>query len=127
MPTKKNDLDSYFHHLEKNGSFNLPVDRLGSTLQTCQLLLTATEKTSCDSVYLEPDSSSVIQCMKASSAVPLLYRDEVTIDGQVLIDGSVADPVPVVKAYAVGATDIVVIHTLSKDTDNTGWRRQWRS
>jgi len=62
-------------------------------------------------VYLKPGPDDCSESLKASSAVPLLYRGFLEINGIRLVDGGVADPIPAQEAYRRGARRIVVIRT----------------
>lgn len=62
-------------------------------------------------VYLQPRPEDCSESLKASSAVPLLYRGFLVINGVKLVDGGVADPIPAMEAYRRGARRIVVIRT----------------
>jgi predicted patatin/cPLA2 family phospholipase len=62
-------------------------------------------------VYLQPGPEDCSESLKASSAVPLLYRGFLEIQGRKLVDGGVADPIPAMEAYRRGARRIVVIRT----------------
>ena len=66
-------------------------------------------------IYLEPTKEDCLICLKASSAVPLLYRGFVTLGGSRLVDGGVSDPIPAREAYRRGARRIVVIRTRPPD------------
>ncbi len=61
--------------------------------------------------------------LKASSAIPGLYRSPVSINDQPYVDGGVADPIPVKEAWLRGAKRIVVIRTHSH---NYREQRSWR-
>jgi predicted patatin/cPLA2 family phospholipase len=62
-------------------------------------------------VYMTPKPDYCSVSLKASSAVPLLYRGILKIDGMSIVDGGVTDPLPVREAYRLGARTIVVIRT----------------
>ncbi|HOD14960.1 MAG TPA: patatin family protein [Spirochaetota bacterium] len=62
-------------------------------------------------VYMQPRPEDCSMSLKASSAVPLLYRGFLEINGIKLVDGGVTDPIPVMEAYRRGARRIVVIRT----------------
>ncbi|MFT4730081.1 MAG: putative patatin/cPLA2 family phospholipase [Granulosicoccus sp.] len=80
-------------------------------------------------MYLEPDELSAVSYLKASSAVPFLYRFGVSFGGRILVDGGVADPLPVQHVYKRGARRIVFIRTVYKDSlDNHNlWRQRFES
>jgi len=75
-------------------------------------------------VYLQPDKRTVLTHLKASSAVPFLYKAPVTVGKDQLVDGGVADPLPVLKAIELGAKHIVVIRTVSDDATQSSWRQR---
>lgn len=62
-------------------------------------------------VYLKPRADNCSAALKASSAVPLLYRGSLEIDATHLVDGGVADPIPARAAYLRGARILVVMRT----------------
>ena len=66
----------------------------------------------------------MLKYLKASSAVPFLYRSPITINGEQLVDGGVSDPLPILKALVAGAKHIVVIRTVNKDTVQSSWRQR---
>ena len=49
--------------------------------------------------------------LKASSALPMIYRNPIMINGRNLVDGTLADPLPIMKAVEDGHTHIVVVRT----------------
>ena len=65
-------------------------------------------------VYVKPDNDTLEYMLKASSALPILYKTKLYINGQRVIDGGVADSIPVMEAYKRGARDIVVIRSQMK-------------
>lgn len=69
--------------------------------------------------YLEPTKEDCLICLKASSAVPLLYRGFVALRGSRMVDGGVSDPIPAREAYRRGARRIVVIRTRPPDYTKT--------
>jgi len=77
----------------------------------------------CDHIN-EPTSVTVLEYLKASSAVPFLYQKAVPVNGCKLFDGGVADPIPVAKAHAIGADKVIVIRTISGKVSDSGWRQR---
>ncbi|TVP54211.1 MAG: patatin family protein [Halomonadaceae bacterium] len=59
--------------------------------------------------YITATPDNLEELLKASCSVPLLYRDYPVINGEAMTDGGVADSIPVIKAYEMGARDITVI------------------
>lgn len=61
--------------------------------------------------YMEPNRDNINDVLKASSALPLLYRKYVKINDKKYADGGVADPIPVIEAYNRKANNIMVIRS----------------
>jgi predicted patatin/cPLA2 family phospholipase len=61
--------------------------------------------------YLIPTQETWLDCLKASSSIPLLYRGFTHIDSVPMTDGGVADPLPAAEACRRGAATIVVIRS----------------
>lgn len=121
------DLDHYFDQTILDPEYRLPYQHISDVQANRKLIFVATNRDSLVPVYLEPDKLSVITYLKASSAVPFLYKAPVTVHDQQLVDGGVADPLPVLKAIEMGARQIVVIRTVSAETDQSGWRQRIES
>jgi len=71
--------------------------------------------------YLLPTLDNYLDIIKATTALPLVYRRFPDIDGEAMADGGVADAIPVAKAIELGANRIVVIRArhysyMKKDT-----------
>ncbi|MDV6316607.1 patatin family protein [Idiomarina sp. HP20-50] len=60
-------------------------------------------------VYTRVTADNLHELFPASCAIPLAYRDFPTVDGAAMTDGGLADSIPVIKAYEMGARDITVI------------------
>jgi predicted patatin/cPLA2 family phospholipase len=105
------DLDWYFQTLETHPDFMLDIDAIPSRLRERDVIFCATNWQDGSPRYLKPSTKSWFQCAKASSAIPYLYRKGVVFGDECLVDGGLSDPLPVVKAYEEGATDLVVIRT----------------
>lgn len=69
--------------------------------------------------YFQVTENNMHQLFPASCAIPLAYREFPCIDGEQMTDGGLADSIPVIKAYEMGARDITVV--LSKPY---GYRKQ---
>ena len=119
------DLDGYFERAVHGEDFRLPYQRLGELDGRRRLVFVATDRDSLEALYLEPDASNVIEWLKASSAVPFLYRSGVSFGARTLVDGGVADPLPVREAYARGARRMLVVRTVQSGGEGcAGWRQR---
>ncbi len=55
--------------------------------------------------------SGLVEAMRATAAMPLLYGKDVSVCGVSYVDGGVSDAVPLEKAIDLGCTDILVVVT----------------
>jgi predicted patatin/cPLA2 family phospholipase len=88
-----------------------PLDVAAATSSTTQLLIAATRVTSGTAAFLAPTASTLNEVLRASSAVPVLFRRFVELDGHAFTDGGISAPVPIEEAYLRGARRIVVIRS----------------
>ena len=68
-----------------------------------------------ESEYLQFEESYWIDAMIASGTLPFLVKTPSIINGRRKFDGGITDPIPVKKAYEMGAREIVVIRTYEKE------------
>jgi predicted patatin/cPLA2 family phospholipase len=129
------DLDWYFDETIQ-GSFALDFAAARKSLGQREFLITATNSRDRQGYYLSPngDNSTWRQLLKASSALPFLYKQGVKIEPRLTVnlanqaqssveypqadfylDGGLAAPLPVREAYRRGARKIVVIRTVNAD------------
>ncbi len=142
------DLDWYFDKTIK-GVFALDFMAATKSLGQRELLITATNSRNRQGYFLSPngDSSNWRQLLKASSALPFLYKQgvklaprlnvskvnqtETSVDypqADFYLDGGLAAPLPVREAYRRGARKIVVIRTVNADTHTqSAWVRNLKS
>lgn len=64
-----------------------------------------------EAVYRETTADDLEPVLKASSAMPILYRDFPLIDGRPMADGGLVDPLPVGETIRRGARRIMVIRS----------------
>ncbi|MHB9097963.1 MAG: patatin-like phospholipase family protein [Syntrophales bacterium] len=69
-----------------------------------------------DAVYQLTGAGDLEQVLKASSAMPLLYRDYPRVGGRPMTDGGVADALPVGEAIRRGARRIMVIRSRPRES-----------
>jgi len=129
------DLDWYFDQTTQ-GRFALDFTTAAKSLGSRELLITATNSRDRQGYFLRPsgDSEHWRELLKASSALPFLYKQGVklapwlTTDAanqahdsndspleDFYLDGGLAAPLPVREAYRRGARKIVVIRTVNAD------------
>lgn len=120
------DLDWYYTMVESHPEFKLNLDSVPSRLGDREITFCATNWNDGSPRYMAPNRKNWLEYSKASSAIPFIYRKGVTIAEECLVDGGLSDPLPVLKAYEDGATDIVVIRTVPADSRYSfEWMRQF--
>jgi predicted patatin/cPLA2 family phospholipase len=62
-------------------------------------------------VFFKPTKKNLEQVIKGSSAIPILYRKFIDVNGSQYVDGGVSDPIPVREAHRLGATNILVLRS----------------
>jgi predicted patatin/cPLA2 family phospholipase len=65
--------------------------------------------------YLAPGAHEMLDALKASCALPVLYRGPVRVGENELVDGGISDPLPVREAYRRGARALVVVRSRAAD------------
>ena len=107
------DLDWFFNKI--NLQYSLHTNRFKEQLHDREFQAVTTNVDSGEAVYLniskETSSQDMTRILKASSALPMIYREPIIIDEMPLMDGSLADPLPVFKAIADGCTEIILVRT----------------
>ncbi len=121
------DLDMYFSRVQEDPEYRFPSSEVDRLAGRRRLVIVATSRSNLTAVYLEPDSSSLLTHMKASSAIPFLYKGGVPVGDEIMVDGGVADPLPVRKAYALGARRILLIRTVPAGDMNSSWRQRLKA
>lgn len=102
-------LDHLFDHI-LTGPKPMPWDRLGAG--PVALRVVATDADTMRAHALEPATPPEWQlAFRATAAIPLLAGQAVELHGRRWIDGSVAEPVPVLRALADGATHVLALLT----------------
>jgi len=79
------------------------------------LILSATDVDTGQAVYIEANRENIENAIKASMALPLIYRDFPLIEGRAMTDGGVSDGIPIAEAIRRGATHILVIRSRPLD------------
>lgn len=73
------------------------------------LIISVTDVDNGQAVYIETNRDNIESAIKASMALPVVYRGFPLIEGRAMTDGGVADGIPVAEAIRRGATHILVI------------------
>lgn len=107
-----------------NGDDPLDLARLK---KACPVLITATQcgaNRTPETIYLDPRRDDVITALKATAAIPFLYRGFVEYRDYHLLDGGLLDPIPYRRALQAGfeEKDILVVVTRKK-----GYRKREES
>ena len=101
------DLDWLFDACERDD----PLDVAALLACDVELVVAATSADTGAPVYLVPRADDASLLIKASSALPVLYRGPVVVRGHRLVDGGVAAAIPVQEAYRRGARRILVVRS----------------
>ena len=110
------NLDWYFKQVS-NPTYKLDLTKAKLNAENRKLRFATTSLDTVETKLLDPTKTGWLKSLKASSAIPLLYRPGVKVRGKAYIDGGVTAPVPVKEAYKLGAQKAVVIRT-SKTADS---------
>lgn len=106
------DLDWFWDFLET-------ADRLdteaASRAKGRVFLIAATNIETGGAEYLQAEPERLNDMLKASSALPMLYRNFININGRLYADGGIADSIPVEEAYRRGASAVYVIRSRPSD------------
>lgn len=121
------DLDWYFDQVEKSEN-KLNYGCGEERLKERQLLFSATKEDDRSAQFFEPTRHNWLTVLKASSALPVLYKRGVKINNDYYVDGGLSAPIPVEEAYKRGAKRIVVIRTVPKETNShSPWAHKLKS
>ncbi|HPJ39294.1 MAG TPA: patatin family protein [Spirochaetota bacterium] len=105
------DLDWLWETLEQVNPLDTTTAISNISKKKKQFLVTVTSADSGLPLYLTPGADNLNDYLKASSALPVLYRNMIEVEGRHVVDGGVGDPIPVIEAYKRGARKIMVIRT----------------
>ncbi len=70
--------------------------------------------------YLTNHEDDLVTAIRATCSLPFFSRNEVPYQGRLYVDGGVSDPVPIEKAIALGATEVILV--LTSGIENRGER-----
>lgn len=126
------DLDWYFDQVNSKSkykaSIQLDTNKGLLELNRRQLLISTTNSSNYQASFYTPNKDNWLTLLKASSALPMLYREGVKIDDDYQVDGGLSAPLPVEEAYKRGAKKIVVLRTLPREyAAHTPWINRLKS
>jgi len=75
------------------------------------LLICATDVATGEAIYMEAQSDQLLNSLKASMALPLIYRSFPLVQQRAMVDGGVSDAIPIHEAIRRGAQRIMVVRS----------------
>ena len=105
-----------FHQMYEDGEkmFRPSMEKIKNNLKGKDYIAVVTDAIEANAEYYSFGDGEWMPKMIASATLPILVRTPSLIDGRRKFDGGVADPLPVKKAYEMGAKKIIVIRTYEK-------------
>ena len=105
-----------FHQMYEDGErmFKPSMERIKNNLKGKEYIAVVTDAIEANAEYYSFGDGEWIPKMIASGTLPVLVRTPSLIDGRRKFDGGVTDPLPVEKAYEMGAKKIILIRTYEK-------------
>ncbi|MCI5055870.1 MAG: patatin family protein [Flavobacteriales bacterium] len=97
------------------------MDKALENLAKSKVEFVATDMANGEPVFLEPNKKNWVDTVIASSTLPFVTKGTHKINGQELMDGGWSDPLPVNRAYQLGAKKMVVIGTLPYTKIKQSW------
>ena len=106
-----------FHQMYEDGEkmFNPSMEKIRNNLKGKNYIAVVTDAINANAEYYSFGDSEWMPKMIASGTLPILVKTPSLIDGRRKFDGGIADPLPVEKAYKMGAKKIIVIRTYEKN------------
>ncbi len=101
------DFDWLWQQMERH----VPLDRARLFASEAKFVVSVTSYATGEPLFLEPTPENLATALKGSCSLPILCRDAVHFEGQRLLDGGVAAPIPVEEAYRRGARRILVVRS----------------
>ncbi|MGF1703157.1 patatin family protein [Photobacterium makurazakiensis] len=103
----------------------IEIDRNTLMRQPIPLYVVTTKVKSGDAAYIQATAENLNELLKASCSVPIAYRNYPEIHGEPMTDGGVADSIPVIKAYDMGARDITVVLSQPEGYRKSAPKSKW--
>ena len=104
------------HQMYTDGEkkFRPNIEKISNNLNKKKYIAVVTDAINAKAEYYSFEESEWMPKMIASGTLPILVRTPSLINGRRKFDGGIADPLPVEKAYEMGAKKIIVIRTYEK-------------
>ena len=96
---------------DANKVFPIDFDRLQRNLDGKNFYVVVSDGETAKSEYIELSKENYINEMLATGSLPVLMKNPITLNNKRKFDGGITDPLPVKKAYEMGARDITLIRT----------------
>ena len=96
---------------DANKVFPIDFDRLQGHLKGKNFYVVVSDAESGKPEYIELSKENYINEMLATGSLPVLMKNPILLQGKRKYDGGITDPIPVQKAYAMGAKEIIIIRT----------------
>ena len=96
---------------DANKVFPIDFDRLQVNLEGKNFYVVVSDAASGKPEYIELSKENYINEMLATGSLPVLMKNAILLEGKRKYDGGITDPIPVQKAYEMGAKEIVIIRT----------------
>jgi len=96
---------------DANKVFPIDFDRLQNNLKGKTFHVVISDADTGKPEYIELSKENYINQMLATGSLPVLMKNPIYLQGRRKYDGGITDPIPVQKAYEMGAKEIVIIRT----------------
>ena len=96
---------------DANKVFPIDFDRLQNNLKGKNFYVVVSDAGSGKPEYIQLTKENYINEMLATGSLPVLMKNAILLEGKRKYDGGITDPIPVQKAYEMGAKEIVIIRT----------------
>lgn len=103
----------------------IKIDAEAMMSQPIPLYVVTTKVNTGEAAYIKATADNLNELLKASCSVPVAYRHFPLINNEPMTDGGVADSIPVIKAYELGARDITVVLSRQLGYRKTPVRNKW--
>jgi predicted patatin/cPLA2 family phospholipase len=121
------DLDWFFSQV-RSPEYQLNIRCAEAQLTQRKLLFSATKRNGFTPAFFEPTADNWLTMLKASSALPYLYKKGIAIDDDYYVDGGIASPIPIQEAYQRGAKRIIVLRTIPAEQNvRSPWAHKLKS